>query len=72
MKESWLEIYKVPKETWIKEMEAALTALAPSRKLTMDSTLLVSQITMKCYPYVKTKKTLILFTVLVEPFYLAE
>lgn len=56
MKESWLEIYKVPKETWIKEMETALTALAPSRKLTMDSTLLVSQITMTCYPYVKAKK----------------
>lgn len=40
MKESWLEIYKVPKDTWIKEIEGALTAAAPSRKLTMDSALL--------------------------------
>ena len=38
MKESWLEIYRVPKETWIKEVDAALIAFAPSsRKPTLDS-----------------------------------
>jgi len=42
MKESWLEIYKVPKDTWIKEIEAAFTATAPSRKPTMESAVLVS------------------------------
>ncbi|XP_029186083.2 WD repeat-containing protein 93-like [Acropora millepora] len=37
-KESWLEIYRVPKETWIKEVDAALMAFAPSsRKPTLDS-----------------------------------
>ncbi|KAJ7385419.1 oxidoreductase, acting on NAD(P)H [Desmophyllum pertusum] len=35
MKESWLEIYKVPKDTWVKEMEAAVAAVARSRKPTM-------------------------------------
>jgi len=40
MKESWLEIYKVPKDTWIKEIEAAFTAAAPSRKPTMESAVL--------------------------------
>ncbi|XP_068740235.1 WD repeat-containing protein 93-like [Montipora capricornis] len=39
-KESWLEIYRVPKETWIKEMDAVLSAFVPSsRKPTMDSIL---------------------------------
>ena len=42
MKESWLEIYKVPKDTWVKEMEAVLTAFIPSRKPTMESAALVS------------------------------
>ncbi|KAM7446178.1 oxidoreductase [Porites harrisoni] len=37
LKESWLEIYKVPKDTWIKEMEAALTSFSSSRKPTMES-----------------------------------
>ena len=42
LKESWLEIYKVPKDTWIKEMEAALTSFSSSRKPTMESAALVS------------------------------
>ena len=44
MKESWLEIYKVPKDTWVKEIEAAVsTVTARSRKPTMaDSTAPVS------------------------------
>ena len=42
MKESWLEIYKVPKDTWVKEIEVALTAVPPSRKPTMESAALVS------------------------------
>lgn len=42
LKESWLEIYKVPKDTWIKEMEAALTSFSSSGKPTMESAALVS------------------------------
>ena len=44
MKESWLEIYKVPKDTWVKEIEAAVaTVAARSRKPTMvESTAPVS------------------------------
>ena len=44
MKESWLEIYKVPKDTWVKEIEAAVTTVAArSRKPTMvESTAPVS------------------------------
>ena len=44
MKESWLEIYKVPKDTWVKEIEAAVANVAArSRKPTMvESTALVS------------------------------
>lgn len=43
MKESWLEIYKVPKDTWVKEMEAAVVSVVRSRKPTMvDSSAPVS------------------------------
>ena len=36
MKESWLEIYKVPKDTWVKEVETAVATVgARSRKPTM-------------------------------------
>ena len=35
MKESWVEIYKIPKETWVKEMETAVAAAVRSRKPTM-------------------------------------
>lgn len=49
MKESWLEIYKVPKDTWVKEMEAAVAAVARSRKPTMvESSAPVSSILSVC------------------------
>lgn len=35
MKESWVEIYKIPKETWIKEIETAMAAAVRSRKPTL-------------------------------------
>jgi len=49
MRESWLEIYKVPKDTWVKEVEAAVaTVAARSRKPTMvESTAPVSSFVKK-------------------------
>ena len=44
MKESWLEIYKIPKDAWVKEMESAVVAVARSRKPTIDSAAPVSKI----------------------------
>lgn len=35
MKESWVEIYKIPRETWIKELETAMAAAVRSRKPTL-------------------------------------
>ena len=44
MKESWLEIYKVPKDAWVKEVETTVATMgARSRKPTMvESTAPVS------------------------------
>lgn len=56
MKESWVEIYKVPKDTWVKEMEAALTAVTPSRKPTMESSVLVS---LTCQSIILYSRTLL-------------
>ena len=35
MKESWVEIYKIPRETWIKELETAMATAVRSRKPTL-------------------------------------
>ena len=35
MNESWVEIYKIPRETWIKELETAMAAAVRSRKPTL-------------------------------------
>lgn len=35
MKESWVEIYKIPRETWIKELETAMAVAVRSRKPTL-------------------------------------
>jgi len=44
MKESWLEIYKVPKDAWVKKVETTVATMgARSRKPTMvESTAPVS------------------------------